>query len=252
MWGMANKFLREAALDQESLQRLLDRDVEWQAYILAGIKKFTANNVEYERARAILGSDFISPDEVATARGLTYTDKQLAEFGNTLPSVEELRWCRDNNMMLVPGPPTAMSLLQIRALNPTYFYRQGLDNDSTGWYDDVAQSFARHEDAKSFWIAFCKEAVPNSQNMSLSEQLKLMVSPMILPSIAEAVWCLTAYKAVRDICLMPSDYIRTCSLDSQGDPVDVGAFDLEGLDVSSGSGDYEGEVLGISGARTFR
>ena len=49
------------------------------------------NRARYNIARAILGKDFITPEEVAeTCLGITYTPAKLQEFYNTLPIRETL------------------------------------------------------------------------------------------------------------------------------------------------------------------
>ncbi|MCR4276220.1 MAG: hypothetical protein NUV90_02455 [Candidatus Parcubacteria bacterium] len=211
-----------------------------------GIRRFTAKVPNYDLAKTILGKGFISPEEIATARGLTYTDEQLAKFGDTLPAQEALEWCRDNGMMLVAGPPKAMSLLDIRAIKTDYFYsKQG------GWYAENAQKFARTDKAETVWIALRKEPVADSFSKNWSEQSELIAEPMVVPNAAETVWGLTVYKAVRGKYLLPNLYVRTSSIDSVGGHVIVGFFDARGLSVCSrwDSGRYDS--LGLASARKF-
>lgn len=44
-------------------------------------------------AHSILGDDFISPEEIATASGISYTEEQLSKFSQTLPAQAVLEWC---------------------------------------------------------------------------------------------------------------------------------------------------------------
>jgi len=235
-----------AELDEERAQALNERGGDFQTYIMAGIKRFTAKAPNYDLARTILGKDFISPEEIATARGLTYTDEQLAKFGDTLPTQEALEWCRDNGTMLVAGPPKSMSLLDIRSLKAGYFYsKQG------GWYSESAQKFARADKVEPIWIALSKEPVAGSLSSNWSEQSNLVVEPMVVPNAAEAVWGLTTYKAVRGKYLLPNLYVRTSSCDSGGDRVNVGHFDSEGLNVNDFWDSNRSGSLGVSVARKF-
>ena len=196
--------------------------------------------------QTILGNDFISPEEIAKARGVTYSDKQLATFGSTLPSQETLEWCRNNGMMLVAGPPKAMSLLDIRALDTTYFYCK-----EDGWYADKTQKFAANDKAGSVWIALRKEPVPNSLNRNWSEQNEPVTDPMSVPNIAETVWGLTTYKAVRGVYLLPNFYVRTSSVGSDDHPVIVGIFNADGLNIYFNWGDYRYDVVGLASSRKF-
>src|ERR1700722_9002644 len=134
--------LREVNPDKEGLQRLFGRGDEFQAYLVAGVRRFTAKQPNYDLARTILGKDFISPEEVAQSRKITYTDEQLATFGETLPAQDVLEWCRDNGTMLSAGPPKAMSLLDVRALHAPYFYSK-----EGGWYAESKQTFSRDDKA---------------------------------------------------------------------------------------------------------
>jgi hypothetical protein len=241
-----DRALKEVNPDKDGLQRLLEKGGEFQAHIVAGIKRFTAKAPNYDLAKTILGKDFISPEEIATARGFVYTDEQLAKFGDTLPTQDVLEWCRDNGMMLIAGPPKAMSLLDIRSMKTDYFYSK-----EGGWYADKAQKFAKNDKAEPIWIAFRKEPVAGSLNKNWTEQSDLISEPMSVPNAAEAVWCLSTYKAVRGIYLLTNLYVRTSSLDSDGGRVSVGAFGAEGLNVSGSWGSYRFGSLGLASARKF-
>ncbi len=241
-----NRGLKEVNPDKDGLQRLFEKGGEFQTYIVAGIARFTAKAPNYDLAKTILGKDFISPEEIATARGLTYPDEQLAKFDDTLPAQEALEWCRDNGMMLVAGPPKSMSFLDVRSVKADYFYSK-----EGGWYSEKAQKFAKNDKAETVWIAFRKEPVADSLNKNWTEQSDLVSEPMLVPNAAEAVWCLTTYKAVRGVYLLPNLYVRTSSRDSDGHHVVVGSFDDRGLNVDYiwdyGRDDY----LGLASARKF-
>lgn len=251
----ANRALKEAAPDKDGLQRLFASGGKFQAHVVAGIQRFSAKGTDYDQARTILGSDFISPQEITKSRGVIYTDEQLAKLGDTLPGVEALQWCRDNDMILVAGPPTAMSLLQIRTLNSSYFHSKDPSKDNAAWYDDAKQKFAREDKTEPVWIALRKEPVPDSLGRNWSEQNALVAAPMTVPNAAEAAWCLTNYSAIRGVFLLPSLYVRTSSMDSVGNRVDVGHvgdFGGGGLSVNYYWGGLEDSDIGISGARKFR
>lgn len=242
----SNRALKEVNPNKDGLQRLFEKGGDFQAHVVAGIKRFSAKMPNYDIARTILGKDFISPEEIATARGLTYTDGQLATFGDTLPAQEVLEWCRDNGMMLVAGPPKSMSLLDVRALKAGYFYTK-----DGGWYADNRQKFARADKVEPVWIALRKEPVADSLRKTWSEQSDLVVEPMVVPNVAETVWGLTVYKAVRGKYLLPNLYVRTSSCGSGGGRVGVGRFDDDGLGVGSSWGDGRGDSLGVASARKF-
>ncbi len=198
----------------------------------------------YDLARTILGKDFISPEEVAKSRGITYTDDQLAMFGDTLRSQEVLIWCRDNGYMVVAGPNKPMSLLAIRDLKSDYFYSK-----VGGWYAESKETFSQSDKADTRWIMVRKESVPGSTNKNWAEQQALLSEVEVTPNTAEFVWVVTTYKAVRGINLFPNVYVRTSSLGSHGSRVYVGIFDAKGLDVGHCHGDRRDGYLGVSAAR---
>ncbi|MFA6284953.1 MAG: hypothetical protein WC643_00265 [Parcubacteria group bacterium] len=199
---------------------------------------------DYDLARTILGKDFITPEEIAAARGLTYSEEQLRHFADTLPSEEVLQWLRDNGCMLVAGPPSPMSLLEVRSLKKKLFY-----SETGGWYADESQKFSREDKVGSEWLMLRKTPVANSTSKMWSEQQELISEVEYVPNVAEATWGLTTYKEVRGEYLLPSIYVRTSSVDRGGDRVGVGSFGSDGPVVDSYSDAYRNGGLGVSSAR---
>jgi len=214
-------------------------------YLLAGISRFGAIAPDYDLARTILGKDFICPEDVMKSRkAIVYTDDQLAQFGDTVPSQEVLEWCRDNGYMLVAGPNRPMSLLEVRDLKRDYFYSK-----EGGWYANAKQKFAQNDKVETRWIMLRKEPVPESTSKNWTEQQALLSDVEITPNAAEVVWCVTTYKAIRNVYLLPSVYVRTSSLDSDGDRVYVGGFDAKGLYVDFCWDDDRYGYISVSSAR---
>lgn len=238
-----NRGLVEVDPDKDAIQRLISRGGEFQDYLIAGIRRFTAKALNYTRARTILGKDFISPEDIMKSRkGVVYTDDQLSWFGDTVPSQEVLEWCRDNGHMLTAGPNRSMSLLEIRSLKKDYFYSK-----EGGWYAE--QAFAQNDKVETRWIMLRKEPVPQSTSKTWGKQQTLLNENEVTPNAAEVVWCLTTYKAVRNTYLLPSVDARTSSVDSVGHRVNVGIFDRHGLSVSYWWDGRRHDNLGVSSAR---
>jgi len=204
------------------------------------------NVADYELARTILGTDFISPEEITQARGLNYSDEQIIMFGDTLPYEEVITWCRKHDAVLIAGPPSPLSLLQIRDLRPEYFYSK-----SSGWYAERNQRFSREQKVETKWYVVRKGIVTNSTSRTWTEQLQLLSEVEYVPNDAELEWVLTTYKAVRNINLLSNVYARTASVDSNGNPVIVGDFDARGLSVLSHWDDDRYGSLGVASARKF-
>lgn len=198
---------------------------------------------EHDLTRLILGDDFITPEEVARARGLAYTDEQLEALQTNLPPLEVVAWCRGNNYLLLPNPPQAISLLGVRDLNRTLFYSK-----EGGWYAE--QAFAREETTGvATWLMIRKSIVPNSTSKKWKEQVPLLSDLEQVPNAAGFCWALTTYKEVRDVYLMSGIYARTSSVGSDGNRVYVGRFASDGLKVNHYWDDSRHDGLGVSSAR---
>lgn len=198
---------------------------------------------DYELVRTILGKNFISPEDIMKSRkSVVYTDDQLSQFGDTVPSQEVLEWCRDNGYMLIAGPNRPMSLLEVRSLKKDYFYSK-----EGGWYAE--QKFAEIDKVETRWIMLRKEPVPQSTSKNWNEQQSLLSETEVTPNVAEVAWCVTTYKAVRNTYLLPSIYVRTSSLDSGGRRVYVGIFGAGGLVVSDWRDGGRYGSIGLSAAR---
>ena len=199
----------------------------------------------YQVAVTILGDDFITPQEVVETRsGVVYSESQLAEFENTLPTQEELKWLSDNGFMLVPGPATPLSCLEIRNLNSQYFCTK-----TGGWYEEEKQRFSREQKATTKWLKLRKKPVPDSFSKTWDEQVKLVSELEYVPNDAEVEWGITTYKAVNNVYLLKVVYVRTSSLYSDGYRVCVGYFDADGLCVYASWDDSRRDIIGVASAR---
>ncbi|HET8580897.1 MAG TPA: hypothetical protein VFL98_00300 [Candidatus Paceibacterota bacterium] len=194
---------------------------------LKGIAVQSAVDV-YVFAAMILKDDFISPEAVMRARSLAYSDGQREALARSLPSPDEIAWYRANDMLLMPGPPRAMSLIEIRALNPDYFYfdvmLMGAGREHA-WYDE--EPFARSERAgASGWIAFSTAALPDSFERTHEAEEANSVRPLMAFNVAEVAWVLSTYRAVRGTSLLEGTDILTASRHSNGRSVFVRSLPL--------------------------
>jgi hypothetical protein len=247
-----NRALKDLNPDKDGLQRLIERGGDFQAYVVTGLARFTSRLPDYTLARKVLGADFISADEIATARGIAYTEDQLIELGKKIPDQTTLETIRDNGMILVAGPPTAMTMLDVRAIHANFFYHKGPKRDDSGWYDEASEKFAYTDKVEALcWIAFSKEPVKDSFRRTWSGQQELTAEPMIIPNVAEATWPLTTYKAVRNVYLLDELYVRTSSFDSDGHSVGVGDFNDKGLGIGYCGNDDRDVSLGLSYGMKF-
>lgn len=191
-----------------------------------------------------LGNDFISPQEITAARGLTYSAEQVTELERTLPNQETLEWLKCNDYYLVAGSPREMSLLDVRKLERSYFFSK-----EGGWYANETVAFAKSEKVTCRWYMLRKGIVPNSTSKTWSEQQGLLSNIETTPTAVELAWGMTVYKAVRGVYLLGSVYARTSSVYSNGDHVRVGVFGGDGLGVSGWIDGDRYDVVGVSSSR---
>ncbi len=195
-------------------------------------------------ADTVLGNDVIFPEEITVARGLSYAKDQIRHLIDTLPSYDVLVWLKMNNFCLMPGPPTPMSLLDVRFLEPKLFF-----SESDGWYADPRQDFARYDKAICEWLAIRKDPVPDSTRKNCNEQLMLLSEHEEVPNAGEMSWFITTFYKVRGVRLFEAIYIRTSSMDSGDAYVTFGSFDEVGLGVNHWRGHSGQGDLGLAPAR---
>jgi len=166
-------------------------------------------------ARDIMGDDIIFPEEVAKARGLVYTEAQLKQLSDTIPTAEVLRWGKEKGYALMPAPPKAMSVLDVFALKVDR-KEQGID----GWLN--LEFFAHDEKTTFGWLMIKKTPVDNSMGKNWDEQNKLLSEVERVPKVAELVWFATTFFEVRGVRPVEgTKFVRTSSLQSDGFRVDV-------------------------------
>ena len=232
----------KVGLDDESAQRL-NENAGFAEYLAEGIRRFSAKAPDYKLAQSILGTDFITPEEVMKTRpSIVYTDEQIMALAESLPSEDMLKWCKENGYAVIPAPPTVMSTLDVREIQSAHFYSK-----TGGWYSD--QKFARDDKTSFGWLAIRKTPVANSTSKNWNEQSKLLSALEHVPNVAEMSWFITTYFEVRGFRLFESVYVRTSSLDSDSRRVYVGTFDSVGLRVSGWDDDDRDGSIGVSAGR---
>lgn len=239
------RFRREANPDHNGYQRLFKRRGELDDAVVALLARLAAEQPDYTLARSILGGDFITAEEIMVARpDVAYSPEQIAQLAATMPREAILALLKGYGYGFMPQPPKALSLLDIRSAKPAHFYSK-----TEGWYAN--QAFARDDMTGTGWLAAKKTPVNGSTNKNWNEQKALLSSAEYVPNAAEASWFITVFYDVRGVRLFENVYVRTSSLDSDGDRVDVGVFDTRGLNINS-YWDYlcNGD-LGLASARKF-
>lgn len=209
------------------------------------LRKHAAKQPDYTLARSILGGDFITAEEIMAKRpDIIYSPAMIAMLADTIPSAETLGALKARGLGLMPHPPEKIAMLAIRAAKPEYFYSK-----AGGWYEKVP--FATSDLTGSGWFAHKLTPVEGSLNRNWDEQNQLLPATDYVPNAAETSWFITIFFDVRGVRLFENVYVRTSSLDSGGDRVNVGYFDAKGLYVSNYWDGYRDSILGLSSARKF-
>lgn len=195
------------------------------------------------RAREIMGSNFLTVDDVERHFRVRFTAEQLAELGDIPWSEEVLEECKDTHV-LFPGFPLTILEVRKRAKKKgvKLFY-----SDRDTWYND--QKFAREEKVGLRWHLIRKDIVENSTNKSYDEQLALLSENEEAAQAAAVVYMIILYFLVTGIRLFERIYARCQDVTSSGGRVCVGSFDRGGLHVYSDWGDGRDVIIGLASSR---
>ena len=185
----------------------------------------------YELARKILGPDFITPQELASARGVGQPKRnQLERYEEEMPSdVEVLERYKASNAMCLPLPLKPKSIMTIRELGTDFFATK-----HWSWYAMQSQTFSYETmvgSTGSPWLALMMAPLPQSFNRTEKEQGALLKPLGVMPTAVEVVWGLAVYKWVRGKLLLPDASVRTsCKASNKEERVCVGNT-ASGIDI---------------------
>ena len=181
--------------DYQSARRILGKDFITPEEVATA--RFFPYTKEEEIVRRILDiNDFTTPEEVAAVRYLPYTKEELEYFAKTLPAEETLHWAKKNNYAVVAGPHKRLDLKGVHLVNydiKFFFFPFG--------------DF-REDSVRPAWLIIRKMPVPNSTNKNLSEQLQLLTKDEEVPNVAEISWFVTTFYKVRRVRLFKGIAVR--------------------------------------------
>lgn len=231
----------EVALNKDEFRHFVRHQHGFQTYVATGIRRFASKRPNYTEARAILGADFISADEIAAKmHGFGYTEDKLITFGERLPGRATIEAIRNAGMALITGPPRTMSFVDLCAVIDPGSTREVSKDDE----------FMKRDKIASRWIAFGTEPVKGSLGKPWPKQRKLIVKPGFVPNFTETAWFLSVYEAVRGIRLWPDLKMRTSSTYSSGYHVTIGYY--SDCDSHPTMGTDESGLCGIGINKTCR
>lgn len=157
----------------------------------------------------ILLFDFIFPNEVAKIEGVDqYSKEEMEALSFSLPNDENAqtllaRYCKEEKLILFPGPSSEMNLLEIRSLDSDQFH-----SSSNSWYED--QEFAKNDKVFPGWYVI-KNTL--SQPISWRDYKHSLSQIQRPPNIAELVWIMILYEKIRKRKMFSEDeeVVRTFS-----------------------------------------
>jgi len=172
----------------------------------------------YQPALSIFGVDLITPEQIAMATGMEYSDEQYESFINTLPEEDILRELHKKCYMLVAGPAHPMDFLETCNLHPCnslvnnglIFFKGSsfpcgneiLKKKAGRYFDGVKLmpgiKLMEKEKVNTSWFLFPKVPIAPSWEMIWEAQLSLLSEHERAPSAAEVMWIIYAFQAMRD------------------------------------------------------
>lgn len=205
---IGDKIFEPATLDQikEFVIQITDGQIDrWRLRSLLSEKVKLPS--DYESARLILGDDFIAPEEIEIARRISYAEKSLLYYVNTVPSESVLRQYKENNYTVIAGPPEPINLYDIYGLNPIMFSHLS-DSFYGNWFWATCpdyNNFLKEKKIVPDWLIFKKTPVssPKAKGTTVENHKKFLMEYERVPDLIETVWGITTYMEVRGRLIVP-------------------------------------------------
>ncbi len=233
--------LEAAGLTDELAQRVIDskgNDLATKVVKLIANGGFEATTPQ-KRAREIMGCNMFGIEEAIRYFGVNPSRQQTAALADIPFTEETLRQCKNSHVLAAIFP---LSILDVRSKvydGQRLFYSQD-------WFNK--ESFAKDR-GETEWRLVRKTSVDNSTSKTWSEQQALLSDKEETPEARVVVYAIIGHFLNAGERLFEHIYIRCSDVDSDGDRVDVGYFDSDGLSVSYDWDGYRGVSLGVSSAR---
>lgn len=231
--------LEAAGLTEELAQRIIQSKDNTLAKKVIG---YVARNgydpsTSQKRAKEIMGTSYLGPEDVMKHFGVSFTDKELVQLREIPFTEAELEACKDTHILFVGYP---LSILDIRNKVGHLFYNQD-------WYEK--ESFAKKERVNLQWYLIRKGEVPNSTSKTWQEQQSLLASDETTPRACEVIFMVMLYFLVTGKRLLERMYVRCIDVSSNGVRAHVGRFDSGGLFVASWTDGDRDDDVGLAASR---
>jgi len=233
--------LEAAGLNDELAQKVIDskgNDLAAKVVRLIQNGGFEPST-SHKQARAIMGKNFFGVEEAIKHFGVNPSKQQLAYLAEVPFTEEVLKSCKDTHVLVAVFP---MSILDIRGkVEHKLFY-----SHDDAWYNK--QAFAKDK-GEVGWQSVRNVPIADSTNKTWNEQQVLLSKDEETPKARVMVYTIIGHFLATGERLFENIYVRCSDLDSDGDRIDVGDVDAEGLDVHSWRDGYRYGIIGLSAAR---
>jgi hypothetical protein len=152
-------------------------------------------------AKALLGDNFISPDELnAQNVCCRYTLQQLSELAKSLPSLLAINWLRENDYFLMPGPAVTMTLRNIYQEFREHFQQTWTTGDGP-WFMHQEHEFLATDVVKpATWLAVYKKSSQTlNQPQPNTDEEDDIRHQALLMNAAEVTYVLAACAQLRGV-----------------------------------------------------
>lgn len=192
-----------------------------------------------KRTREIMGWNFFGIEEAIKHFGVNSSRAQTAALSEVPFTEDVLEFCKDTHVLVAVFP---ISILDIRGK----VERKLFDGHEDSWYNKEVFAKDRGEIG---WRMVRKTPVPYSISKNWDEQQALLDKNEETPSAQVMAYTIIGHYLATGEHLFENVYVRTSSVDSGGNRVDVGSFDQYGLFVDGWGDDSSYDSLGVSSAR---
>ena len=235
--------LRTAGMPEDFYQRVID-NAEFRTELVRWVQEklglgYTESD-EHAAARTIMGSRFLGIPEVQWHFG-ALSKQQIDALANIPFSSETLEACKNTHILVAD---IGISLLDVRTKAPQGLFYSYED----AWYNTHAFATSTEQVC---WRLIRISPVEGSFSKNWTEQQELLSEHDEVPSARAMCYLIILNHLVTGERLFETVYVRTSSVDGDGDHVLVGDFDGGGLYVDYWGGRVRFSGLGVCSSRKF-
>lgn len=242
--GATLKALQDRGVTLEHLARLRS-DAVYADKVAASFRGEVETVVVFQstpsqiRARQIMGRNFLGVEEAVRHLKVNPSEADLQALAEVPFSEEVLTSCKNTHVLVADF---GLSICDVRSrVKRQLFYRH-----EDAWYN--GEEFAK-KTSKPCWRLLAKTAVPASFIKTFADQQALLNKDEEVPEARVVVYTIILYYLATGERLFDSCYVRCSDTSSDGNRVNVGYFDSDGLLVNDYWGGDADDGVGLASAR---